>query len=122
MIDEQDFTAYFNALLTGDAAVCGDTVSRLLERDILLTDLYTHLFQRSLYRVGRLWETNRISVAVEHLATALTEKMIAMVYPKILSAGAGGCAFPARHDLLRPVHPVRLRRRPADRREVRPAA
>ncbi len=86
VISENHYTAYLNALLKGNAAECAATIHRLMEQNIPPVDLYTHLFQRALYRVGRLWETNRISVAVEHLATALTEKMLAMVYPKILSA------------------------------------
>ena len=48
-----------------------------------LKDLYVNLFQRALYQVGELWEHQRISVAVEHLATAITESLIALVQPQI---------------------------------------
>jgi len=48
--------------------------------------LYENLFRDSLYEVGWLWETNQISVAVEHLATSVTEKMMTLVYPTIFSA------------------------------------
>ena len=44
---------------------------------------YNNLFQKSLYRVGELWESNRISVAKEHLATAITEGLLNLVYPKL---------------------------------------
>jgi len=43
-------------------------------------DVYTHIFQESQYEVGRLWAGNRISVAQEHLATAVTQFVVAQVY------------------------------------------
>ena len=50
-----------------------------------LKDLYLNLFQRSLYQVGELWEQHRISVAVEHLATAITERVMMIAQPLIFS-------------------------------------
>ncbi len=44
-----------------------------------------HLFHRSLYDVGDLWARNQVSVAVEHLATAITEYLIQSLYPIIFS-------------------------------------
>ncbi|MCG8549760.1 MAG: cobalamin-dependent protein, partial [Desulfobacterales bacterium] len=35
------------------------------------------------YEVGRLWELNKISVAREHLATAITESLLNLAYPKL---------------------------------------
>jgi methanogenic corrinoid protein MtbC1 len=58
----------------------------LLQEQVSLHDLYIQLFQRALYRVGELWEQNRISVAVEHMATAITESLLTLVYPLIFSA------------------------------------
>ena len=33
--------------------------------------------------MGELWETNRISVAKEHLATAITEGLLNLTYPRL---------------------------------------
>ena len=85
MISEELYCRYLSALLQGDTRHCTTIVTGLLEENIQLTNLYTELLQKSLYRVGELWETNRISVAVEHLATAITERMLASVYPTLLS-------------------------------------
>lgn len=85
MIDEPLYQDYLTALLAGDRARCAALVDRLLEDDIVPETIYTDLFQRSLYRVGELWEQNRVSVAVEHLATAITESLLAGVYPRILA-------------------------------------
>jgi len=89
------YDRYLDALLAGDGARCSREVTGLLEADVAIATLYTDLFQRSLYRVGELWETNRISVAVEHLATAITERLLAGVYPRLLSIRQ-----PARHKAV----------------------
>jgi methanogenic corrinoid protein MtbC1 len=39
-----------------------------------------------MYEVGELWERHEISVAVEHLATAITESLLSLVYPAVFSA------------------------------------
>ncbi len=89
-IDETFYEWYLAALLAGDRPQCTDLVSRLLEKEIRTEVVYTQLFQRSLYRIGELWEHNRISVAVEHLATAITESLLATVYPRILAGRSPG--------------------------------
>ncbi len=83
MISEAAYKTYLDNLLAGDRNVCLATVESLLEQEIPLLDLYEQLFQRSMYDVGTLWENNRISVAVEHLATAITERLLAVVYPRL---------------------------------------
>jgi len=35
-----------------------------------------------MYRIGLLWETNQITVAEEHLATAIVGRMMAALYPR----------------------------------------
>jgi methanogenic corrinoid protein MtbC1 len=44
------------------------------------TDIYVEVFQEALYEVGRLWETNRITVAGEHVATAVAQYVLAQMY------------------------------------------
>jgi len=85
MIDETVYQDYFNSLLAGRRAGCMEIVGPLIQNDFAADTLYTDLFQRSLYQIGELWEQNRISVAVEHLATAVTESLLSAVYPRILS-------------------------------------
>ncbi len=86
MIDEAAYGQYFSYLLAGNRAGCAAIVKGLLDGGCDIKELYTHLFQRSLYKVGELWEYNRISVAMEHLATAVTESLLHMAYPVIFSA------------------------------------
>lgn len=84
-VTDQIYDAYLAALLTGDRAGCTNIVQELNSADILLKDLYLNLFQRSLYRTGELWEHHKVSVSVEHLATAITERLLTLVEPKIFS-------------------------------------
>jgi MerR family transcriptional regulator, light-induced transcriptional regulator len=83
MIEESVYQKYLSALLAGRRSECHHMVQRLLDDRIEIEDLYAGLFQRSMYRVGELWETNRITVATEHLATAITEGLLNLVYPSL---------------------------------------
>lgn len=83
MITTAVYNEYLDHLLAGRRAECSRIVTRLLENRIDIKSLYMDLFQKSLYEVGRLWESNRISVAREHLATAITEGLLNLVYPTL---------------------------------------
>lgn len=87
---EEFYLAYLDALLIGDHRTCRSAVRELLDQNISMHELYVHLFQRSLYAVGELWERNEISVATEHLATAVTERVMAEAYPKLFSQDYSG--------------------------------
>ena len=82
------YEEYLAALLAGDRARCVAIVQELLAAGVGLKELYVDLFQRALYEVGELWERQRISVAVEHLATAITERLLALVQPQVFSGAS----------------------------------
>jgi methanogenic corrinoid protein MtbC1 len=83
MISRQLYQEYLNSLLVGKRLDCTRIVQDLLDQNIPIKALYNDLFEKSLYRVGELWESNRISVAKEHLATAITEGLLNLVYPRL---------------------------------------
>jgi methanogenic corrinoid protein MtbC1 len=85
MIDEKLYETYLTSLLDGKRSKCRDIVQKLLDERIDLKRLYTDLFQRSMYRVGKLWENNQITVANEHLATSITESLLNLAYPSIFA-------------------------------------
>ncbi len=80
------YNDYLNALITGDQNQCLSMVRDLLDRNVEICDLYVRLFQRAMYEIGELWERNKISVAVEHLATAITQRLLSLVSPRIFAA------------------------------------
>ena len=85
MIANELYQTYLNSLLKGDKEKCLHIVTTLLEDKIEIRELYTELFQKSMYRVGELWEINEISVAREHLATTITESMLSITYPHLFT-------------------------------------
>ncbi len=85
MIDEKLYATYLTSLLDGKRSKCHDIVQKLLDDRIDIKKLYTNLFQRSMYRVGELWENNRITVATEHLSTSITESLLNLAYPSIFA-------------------------------------
>lgn len=85
LIENELYQTYLNSLLKGDKGVCLNIVTTLLKDKIEIRELYTELFQKSMYKVGELWEMNEISVAREHLATTITENMLSITYPYLFT-------------------------------------
>ena len=54
-----------------------------LQRGAGVLDVYVGVVQESLHEVGRLWEANRISVADEHMATAIAQYVLSHLYGRI---------------------------------------
>jgi MerR family transcriptional regulator, light-induced transcriptional regulator len=90
LVNEEQYLQFLQALLSGRREICHNIVADMLKTDIEIKDLYVHLFQRALYQVGEMWETNKISVATEHIATAITEGLLTLIYPRIFEAAHSG--------------------------------
>ncbi len=71
--------------MAGDRGQCQAIFQEWLDSGFPLRDLYVNLVQRSLYEVGELWERGKISVAREHLATAITESLLNLAYPRLFA-------------------------------------
>ncbi len=76
---------YLDALLIGDKRTCASIVQQLLDEELPVRTLFLDLFQDALYKVGELWEMNRITVATEHLATTITLALFQLVYPRVFA-------------------------------------
>lgn len=75
---------FLNGLLSGNHADCHKTASDfLLHETDKLPVLYEHVIKEALYEVGDLWENNQISIATEHLASAISEAVLNDLYLKI---------------------------------------
>lgn len=102
---ETIYQAYLEALIRGDRHSCRSMVEEMLHNEIDIKDLYVGIFQRSLYRVGELWECNQLTVAREHIATAITESLLPLAYPLLFAAPHNGrkavvaCAANEYHQL-----------------------
>ncbi len=76
---------YLQNLLKGNRSNCSAIARQYLEKNPSIKDLYEEVFKVSLYEVGRFWETNQITVATEHLATAITEGILNELFEQIIS-------------------------------------
>jgi methanogenic corrinoid protein MtbC1 len=79
------YRRYLDGLLANDRQQCRLSFEQWLESDPGLRSLYEDLVRRSLYEVGDRWERGRISVATEHLATAITESLLNLAYPRLFA-------------------------------------
>ena len=75
---------YLQSILIGAKAGSVQVVEEALQNGAGMFDIYVQVFQESLYEVGRLWETGKISVSVEHRATAITQFVMAGLYSRAL--------------------------------------
>jgi len=72
---------YLACLLQGDKSECSNiALTQIGDKHLTVTDFYEAVIKPALYQVGLLWERNEISVATEHLATAITEGVLNDIY------------------------------------------
>jgi MerR family transcriptional regulator, light-induced transcriptional regulator len=76
---------FLQNLLKGNRANCSAIARQYLAQNPFIKDLYEEVFKVSLYEVGRLWETNQITVATEHMATAIVEGILNELFEQIIS-------------------------------------
>ncbi|HNP59358.1 MAG TPA: cobalamin-dependent protein [Nitrospirales bacterium] len=77
---------FLQALLAGDRHAARTIALEAFSNTRSLSDVYVELFQESLYKIGSLWEANHISVAQEHVATAITQYVMANLYTCVTPA------------------------------------
>lgn len=85
MISEAIYLHYLDSLLKGDKKQCIQIVSNLVENNVNLKEIFIKLFQRSMYRIGQMWEKERCTIAEEHIATKITESLIELTTSKFLN-------------------------------------
>ena len=76
MIRDIQYWDFFNALTQGDKHRCKEIFVSLAENGTDIKDIYINLIQRSLYKIGKMWEEGKISIAEEHMATKITEYLV----------------------------------------------
>jgi len=74
---------FVSALLAAQRKAAVTIALDALARSGSIADLYVELFQAALYEIGRRWQRNDISVADEHMATAIVQYVLAQVYERL---------------------------------------
>jgi methanogenic corrinoid protein MtbC1 len=73
-------TSILNPLLSGDHKTSSGIVTEMLNKSVSVKEIYEGLLKPALYKIGELWEQNKISVATEHLASAIVESLLNEIY------------------------------------------
>jgi methanogenic corrinoid protein MtbC1 len=81
---------YLGALLHGDRRSASQMVLDAVENGTDIKSIYLYVFQACQREIGRLWQTNQLSVAQEHYCTAATQLIISQLYPHIFGAQKTG--------------------------------
>jgi len=98
--------AYLQAIRTGNRRAAFGVLDDALDQGAELSTLYLEVVQPAMREIGRLWQDNALTVAEEHLATAITESAMNRLFervfvwrdtrtPTLLAA----CAAEERHQL-----------------------
>lgn len=98
--------AYLDAVVSGSRARATEVVRDARDAGLDIRGVYLEIFQPALREVGRLWQENRITVADEHLATAITQSLMARLYGELFEAAGApertliaACVDVERHEV-----------------------
>jgi methanogenic corrinoid protein MtbC1 len=73
---------YLDAIRRGDRRAAFEVVDRALDSGSDLRALYMDVVQPAMREIGRLWQTNVLSVAEEHLATAISQAAMGRIFER----------------------------------------
>lgn len=77
---------YLQTLLTGERQAGSQLILDYVQDIESVKDVYLYVFQPVQYEIGRLWQTNKITVAEEHYCTAVTQLIMSQLYSYIFTA------------------------------------
>jgi methanogenic corrinoid protein MtbC1 len=97
---------YLDALRAADRRRALGVVDDARAAGLDLPALYLEVFQPALREIGRLWQENEITVAEEHLATAITQIAMGRLYADVCLTTTGNgrrllaaCAETEKHEI-----------------------
>lgn len=76
---------YLEFLLKGNRNGAMQLVLDMVKTGTSIRHIYTEIFQPVQYEIGRLWQTNQISVAQEHYSTGATQLVMSQLYPYLFT-------------------------------------
>lgn len=97
--------SYLAALLASNRRQASELIISAADSGTPIKQLYIHVFQQSQIEIGRLWQTNQITVAQEHYCTAATQMIMSQLYPRIFAGPrigrrfVGACASGDLHEI-----------------------
>ncbi|MGQ5525533.1 cobalamin B12-binding domain-containing protein [Chitinimonas sp. PSY-7] len=101
----QDVMRYMEATLSGNQRVAQELVNGAMRAGCTLSETAVGIVQPAMYEVGRLWQEGRITVAQEHLATAISQNVLTRAYlqaafaPPVWRKAIFACSVGNQHSL-----------------------
>lgn len=103
---DETYRDYLRAIRDGDRRAAFAVLEQCIAAGHGLRPVYLQVLQPAMHEIGRLWQEDRLSVAQEHLATAITQAAMARLYGGHFEAALGpgrrlvaACADSERHEL-----------------------
>lgn len=73
-------SVYVECILAGQRKPALNVAMEAMRSGMSVADVYSGVLQPAMYEVGRRWQSNAITVAKEHMATAITQFVMAQLY------------------------------------------
>ncbi|MCX7842275.1 MAG: cobalamin-dependent protein [Clostridia bacterium] len=80
---EHLYKEFFENLLEGRRKKCTSITEEAIKNGVDIKLLYMNIFERALVEIGNLWQSNIISVANEHLCTAIIQSIMMQIHRHI---------------------------------------
>jgi MerR family transcriptional regulator, light-induced transcriptional regulator len=97
---------YLSALLRYDRHSASTLILKAVENKVSIREIYCHVFEPCQYEIGRLWQSNVVTVAQEHYCTASTQFIMSQLYPYIFRSDrtsrgtiVGACVSGELHEI-----------------------
>ena len=74
---------YLKALLRYDRHAASELILTAVNNKVEIKEIYSQVFEPCQHEIGRLWQSNQLSVAHEHYCTASTQFIMSQLYPFI---------------------------------------
>ena len=76
---------YLQALRRGQRHLASRLVLDAVAAGAPVQDVYLQVFEWAQHEIGRLWQTNRVTVAEEHYCSAATQMIMSQLYPHVFA-------------------------------------
>lgn len=73
-------SAYLEAIMRQEREYAVELITAAVASGIPVKHIYLHVLQPVQQEIGRLWQTNQISVALEHYATSIAQLVLGQLY------------------------------------------
>lgn len=86
MTDHMLYQDFFDALIKGDRKKSNEILSKKIEENTSIEDIYEKVIKNALYKIGELWEIGEVSVATEHMASAIVESELNRIFDSVTTS------------------------------------